>query len=67
MATFWAVPKKIKLQLANLLATFGENWFTFYSNFWSHCGQSYKASMLVNYDSRVISKSNLLVITTLAS
>ena len=31
------------------------------------CGQSYKASTLVNYDSRVVSKSNLLVITTLES
>ena len=28
-------------------------------------GQSYKASTLVNYDSRVVSVSNLLVITTL--
>ena len=27
--------------------------------------QSYKASTLVNYDSRVVSKSNVLVITTL--
>ena len=30
-------------------------------------GQSYKASTLVNYDSRVVSISNLLVITTLGS
>ena len=30
-------------------------------------GQSYKASMLVNYDSLVVSISNLLVITTLES
>ena len=29
--------------------------------------QSYKASTLVNYDSRVVSISNLLVITTLES
>ena len=28
-------------------------------------GQSYKASMLVNYGSRVVSMNNLLVITTL--
>ena len=28
------------------------------------CGQSYKASTLVHYDSRVISISNLLEITT---
>ena len=31
------------------------------------CGQSYKASTLVNYDSRVVSISNLLVIRTLES
>ena len=30
-------------------------------------GQSYKASMLVNYVSGVVSKSNLLVITSLES
>ena len=30
-------------------------------------GQSYKATMLVNYDSRVVNISNLLVITTLES
>ena len=30
-------------------------------------GQSFKASTLVNYDSRVVSISNLLVITTLES
>ena len=30
-------------------------------------GQSFKASTLVNYDSRVVSLSNLLVITTLES
>ena len=29
------------------------------------CGQSYKASTLVNYDSRVVSISNLVVIMTL--
>ena len=29
------------------------------------CGQSYKPSMLVNYDSRVVSISNLQVVTTL--
>ena len=31
------------------------------------CGQSYNASTLVNYDSRVVSISNLLVIKTLES
>ena len=29
------------------------------------CGQSYKASTLVNYNSRVVTISSLLVITTL--
>ena len=29
------------------------------------CGQCYKASTLINYDSRVASTSNLLVITSL--
>ena len=29
------------------------------------CGQSYKASSLINYNSRVVSISNLLVIMTL--
>ena len=31
------------------------------------CGQSYKASMFVNYNSRVVSIINLLVITSLES
>ena len=31
------------------------------------CGQSYKAYMLVNYYTRVVSISNLLVITSLES
>ena len=33
--------------------------------FYETCGQSYKASTLVNYDSRVV--SNVLVITSLES
>ena len=53
-------------------------WFNFKAGAFGHgtmpaliqaqliCGQSYKASMLVNYDSRVISISNLLVIITRA-
>ena len=31
------------------------------------CGQSYKASALINYNSRVVNISNLLVITSLES
>ena len=31
------------------------------------CGQSYKASTLINYDSRVVGISNLLVNTSLES
>ena len=41
-----------------------QNMPTFKFNF---SGQSYKDSMLVNYDCRVVSISNLLVITTLES
>ena len=33
----------------------------------NYSGQSYKASTLVNYDSRVVTLSKLLVITTLES
>ena len=43
--------------------------YEFKDSFWGlvTSGQSYKASTLVNYDTRVISISNLLVITTLES